>query len=137
MEVLSFGRSATSDTEAELQIGGRHLLYHVLLCGEIRLAVALMDGVQCPENILRSPDTPAGWDVLDRLIRSMETYETADLSRPICVGNPAVDDPRSLGDSMKVQVAEPQSKDRGGPSGATSTDVKCPYFGGGPSSHSA
>ena len=95
MEVLSFGRSATTDAEAELQIGGRHLLYHVLLCGEIRLAVAVMDGAQCPENILQSPDTPAGWDVLDRLIRSMETYETADLSRPICVGNPTVDDPRS------------------------------------------
>ena len=95
MEVLSFGRSATSDAEAELQIGGRHLLYHVLLCGEIRLAVALMDGGQCPEHILQSPDTPAGWDVLDRLIRSMETYETADLSRPICVGDPLVHDPRS------------------------------------------
>ena len=70
MEVLSFGRSATSDAEAELQIGGRHLLYHVLLCGEIRLAVALMDGTERPENILQSPDTPAGWDVLDRLIRA-------------------------------------------------------------------
>ena len=56
-----------------------------------------MDGVQCPENILRSPDTPAGWDVLDRLIRSMETYETADLSRPICVGDPTVHDPRAAG----------------------------------------
>jgi hypothetical protein len=95
MEVLSLARSATSDGETELQIGGRYLLYHVLLCGEIRLSVALMDGVQCPENILQSPDTPAGWDVLDRLIRSMETYETADLSRPICVGDPLVHDPRS------------------------------------------
>ena len=75
MEVLSFGRSATSDAEAELQIGGRHLLYHVLLCGEIRLAVSLMDSAHCPENILRSRDDPTGWDVLDRLIRSMEAYQ--------------------------------------------------------------
>ena len=95
MEVLSFGRSATSDAEAELQIGGRHLLYHVLLCGEIMLAVALMDGVESAQPVLRSPDTPAGWDVLNRLIRAMETHETADLSRPICVGNPTVDDPRN------------------------------------------
>ena len=95
MEVLSLGRSATSDAEAELQIGGRFLLYHVLLCGEIRLAVTLMDGIQGPQPILRVADTAAGWDVLDRLIRSMETYETADLSRPICVGDPLVHDPRS------------------------------------------
>ena len=95
MEVLSFGRSATSDADAELEIGGRHLLYHVLLCGEIMLAVSLMDGIQGPQPVLRSPDTSAGWDVLNRLIRSMETYEVQDLGRPIIVGDPLVHDPRS------------------------------------------
>ena len=95
VEVLSFGRSASSDAEAELELGGRFLLYHVLLCGEIMLAVSLMDEIQGPQPVLRSPDTPAGWDVLNRLIRAMETHETADLSRPILVGNPVVDDPRN------------------------------------------
>jgi hypothetical protein len=86
MEVLSLGRSATSDAEAELELGGCWLLYDVLLCGELRLAVALMDGIESPQTILRSPDTQAGWDVVNRLIRAMETHQVRDLSRPIEVG---------------------------------------------------
>ena len=92
MEVLSLGRSATSDADCELELGGRWLVYHVLLCGEIRLAVGLMDSIEGPQTILRSPDSPAGWDVLNRLIRAMEEHQVRDLSRPIEVGTPG-DDP--------------------------------------------
>ena len=67
-------------------------LYHVLLCGEIRLAVGLMDSIEGPQTILRSRDSPAGWDVLNRLIRAMEEHQVRDLSRPIEVGTPG-DDP--------------------------------------------
>ena len=68
---------------------------HVLLCGEIRLAVALMDGVGSPQTILRSPDSPAGWDVVKRLVGAMETHQVRDLTRPIEVGDPDQNDPRN------------------------------------------
>ena len=79
---------------AQLEIGGRWLLYDVLLLSnEIRLSVALMDGIECPQAILRSPDNPIGWDLLHRLIAAMETHEVRDLSRPIEVGDPDQNDP--------------------------------------------
>jgi hypothetical protein len=94
--VLSIGRSATSDANTLLELGGRWILYEVLLLfGEVRLALALMDGVKAPEPILRSPDTVEGWDVVGRLIRSVETNEVRSLRRPIQVGNPVLDDPRN------------------------------------------
>ena len=88
MEVLSLGRSATNDADAELELGSRWILYDVLLCGEIRLAVALMDGIESPQTILRSPDSPAGWDVMKRLVGAFEKAETKSLERPIEVGTP-------------------------------------------------
>ena len=97
MEVLSLAEAQASDADAELELGGRWLLYHVLLCGEIRLAVALMDGIESPQTILRSPDTPGGWDVMRRLIAAMETHGVKSLERPIEVGTPGDDNSWVIG----------------------------------------
>ena len=73
MEVLSFGRSATtSDADIELEIAGRFLLYSATLSGEIRLAVAQMDSTSPPEQIVRFADTAEGWDTLRRLCGALE-----------------------------------------------------------------
>ena len=92
LEVITLGGSETNvDAEAELQLGGRWLLFRILLCGEIRLSVALMDGVENPQTILRSPDTAAGWSTTHKLIAAMETHEVRSLQRPIEVGPPVPD----------------------------------------------
>jgi hypothetical protein len=72
MEVLSFGRGVTSDTDIQLEIGGRFLLYSVTLSGEIRLDVAQMDSTSPPEQIVRFADTAEGWDTLRRLCGALE-----------------------------------------------------------------
>jgi hypothetical protein len=52
-----------------------------------------MDSVESPQTILRSPDSPVGWNIINRLIRAMETHQVHDLTHPIKVGGPDQNDP--------------------------------------------
>jgi hypothetical protein len=88
LEVIAMGSPAEAAPEScVLELCGDHLLFTIALAGgHVTVGAQAMDGVEDPDPLLKIEDSPVGWDVAFRLVRSLVENEVRSLQRPIQSG---------------------------------------------------